>query len=64
MTPTIDPAAFERGTDAILQFLSVPQAEALVAYRGDAALRARIDELGGEVAGEGGTLTEAERARI
>ena len=62
MTPTFDAAAFERGTDALLQFFSVPQAEALVAFRGDAALQARIEELA-EKCNEG-ELTETERAEF
>jgi hypothetical protein len=60
MTPTFDPAAFDRGTDAILQFFSPSQAEALVAYRGDAALQARIEELARK--SNEGELTEEERA--
>ena len=40
-----DTSAFERGTDPILGFFSREQAESLVAYRGDDALRARIEEL-------------------
>jgi hypothetical protein len=45
MSTTFDQAAFERGTDAVLQFFSVQQAEALVDYHGDESLQARIEEL-------------------
>jgi len=41
----IDGVAFDRGTDPILRLLTAEQARALVAYRGDDALRQRIEEL-------------------
>ena len=44
MVLALDTAAFERGTDPLLDILSVEQASALVAYRGDEGLRAKIDE--------------------
>jgi hypothetical protein len=39
-----DTVAFDRGTDPILGFFNVEQARALVAYRGDQVIRARIEE--------------------
>lgn len=48
MVGAIDMAAFDRGTDPILDFINVEQARALVAYQGDEALRARIEELAGK----------------
>jgi hypothetical protein len=60
MATAFDPAAFDRGTDAVLQFFTVDQATALVAYRGDDATRARIEELACKCTE--GELTEAERA--
>lgn len=60
MTVSVDMSAFDRGTDAILQFFTPAQAEALVAYRGDAAIQQRIEELA-EKATEG-ELTDQERA--
>jgi hypothetical protein len=60
MATTFDSTAFDRGTDGILQFLTVDQAAALVAYRGDEATRARIEELASK--STEGELTEAERA--
>lgn len=45
MVATSETAAFDRGTDPILRFLTVEQAKALLAYRGDEELRSRIDEL-------------------
>jgi len=61
MATTFDSAAaFDRATDGILQFLTVDQAAALVAYRGDKAIRARIEELASKCTE--GELTEAERA--
>lgn len=60
MAITVDSAAFDRGTDPILDFFSVAQARALTAYRGDETLRARIEELAAK--NSEGQLTEAERA--
>ena len=60
MATTFDSAAFDRGTDAILQFLTVDQAAALVAYRGDDTIRARIEHLAAR--NTEGELTEKERA--
>ena len=60
MTATFDQLAFDRATDPILQFLTTEQARALVAYRGDEALRQRIDDLAAK--NSDGVLTEAERA--
>jgi len=60
MAVTLDTAAFDRGTDPILEFFNAEQARALVAYRGDEALRARIEELAQK--STEGELTDAERA--
>ena len=60
MTTTIDSRAFNRGTDPILQFITVDQAREIVDFRGDADLRQRIDQLA-ERANEG-ELTEDEQA--
>ena len=60
MSVTFDTAAFDRGTDFLLQILTVQQAESLVAYRGDEPLRARIDELAQKR--DEGDLTETEKA--
>jgi hypothetical protein len=59
-TTTFDTAAFDRGTDPIIRFLSPEQARALLAYRGDDALRRRIDELAAK--SNEGVLTDPERA--
>jgi len=45
MATTDDTAAFDRAVDPVMGFFTREQAEALVAYRGDDSLRARIDEL-------------------
>jgi hypothetical protein len=60
MATTGELAAFDRGTDPILDFFSVDQARALVAYRGDDLLRARIEELA--CRSNEGELTDSERA--
>jgi selenocysteine lyase/cysteine desulfurase len=60
MTSTIDSTAFNRGTDPILQFITVDQARDIVEFRGDAELRQRIDQLA-ELANEG-ELTAEEQA--
>ncbi len=60
MPAALDTAAFDRGTDPILEFFSPEQARGLVAYRGDEALRARIEELARK--NTEGELTDAERA--
>ena len=60
MTATFDTLAFDRGTDPILRLLTPGQVQALAAYRGDEALRQRIDELASRN-GEG-SLTEREQA--
>mgnify|MGYP002631142715 CR=1 FL=1 len=60
MTTTIDSTAFNRGTDPILQFITVDQAREIVEFRGDADLRQRIDQLA-ERANEG-ELTAEEQA--
>ena len=45
MATTYDMAAFDRAVDPVLGLFTREQAEALVVYRGDDSLRARIDEL-------------------
>lgn len=60
MTTTIDSTAFNRGTDPILQLITVDQAREIVKFRGDADLRQRIDQLA-ERANEG-ELTAEEQA--
>lgn len=60
MTTTIDSGAFNRGTDSILQLITVDQARAIAEFRGDAELRLRIDQLA-ERANEG-ELTAEEQA--
>lgn len=60
MSTTINATAFQRGIDPILQCLTPSQAQAIVRYRGDAALQQRIQELA-ERANEG-DLTPADRA--
>lgn len=60
MTASVDTGAFDRGTDAILQFFTPAQAEALAAYRGDAAIQERIEELARK--STEGELTDQERA--
>jgi hypothetical protein len=60
MSSTFDTVAFDRGTDPILEFFNIDQARALVAYRGDDSIRARIEELA-ERSTEG-ELSESERA--
>ena len=60
MASSFDTLAFDRGTDPILRFLTVEQARALVAYRGDGALRQRIEELASK--STEGDLSEAERS--
>ena len=42
MSISFDTNAFDRGTDFLLQFFTVQQAESLIAYQGDESLRARI----------------------
>ena len=48
LKPTIDATAFDRGMDPIIKFFTVEQARAIVQYRGDAALRKRIEKLAGK----------------
>lgn len=60
MSMPFDTTAFDRGTDAILQFMTVEQARSVVAYRGDAAIQARVEELASK--NTEGELTVDERA--
>ena len=62
MSIAFDTVAFDRGTDPILDFFSVEQARALVAYRGDEKLIARIEELATK--NTEGELTEQELAEF
>lgn len=48
MSTTIDTTAFDRGTDPILEFFTVDQAQAIVNFRGNAQLQTRIEELAGK----------------
>jgi hypothetical protein len=59
-TSGYDTDAFDRGTDPVLSILTSDQARRLVQYRGDEALRNRIDELA-EKSNEG-LLSPAEQA--
>ena len=60
MITTPSAIAFDRGIDPILRFLTPAQIQALVEYRGDDALRLRIDDLA--TMNNEGRLTEQERA--
>jgi hypothetical protein len=55
-----DTAAFDRGTNPVIQILSPEQARQLVNYRGDASLSKRIDVLAAK--NNEGVLTPEERA--
>ena len=60
MSEATQATAFERATEPILRLLTRKQAEALAAYRGDDALRERIDVLADKCTE--GELTLDERA--
>ncbi len=60
MRTTIDATAFNRGTDLILQFFTVEQAQGIVQFKGDFELQKRIEHLA-ELANEG-ELTRHEHA--
>ena len=45
MKSSIATKAFNRGTDLILQFFTVDQAHAIVAFQGDSVLQQRIEQL-------------------
>lgn len=45
MTSTAFEVAFDRGTDPVVELLTDEQARALIEFRGDEALRNRIDDL-------------------
>ena len=60
MSTTVDTTAFDKGTDQILEFFTVDQARAIVNFRGDAQLRARIEELAAKC--NEGELSAAELA--
>ena len=55
-----DAVAFDRATDGLLSFFTPEQARALIAYRGEACLRGRIEELADK--NTEGELTADERA--
>jgi len=40
-----DISEFEHGTDAIVQFFTVVQAQSIVSFQGDNSIRNRIEEL-------------------
>lgn len=60
MSTIIDDAAFNRGTDPILQFFTIDKARGLVQYRGDIGLQQRIEELASRA--NEGELTPDEEA--
>lgn len=55
-----DAVAFDRATDGLLGFFTPEQARALIAYRGEAWLRGRIEELADK--NTEGEITADERA--
>jgi hypothetical protein len=55
-----DTKAFDRGTYPVLQIISIEHAKQLVQYKGDAAIRSRIDELAAK--SNEGELSPEERA--
>lgn len=57
---TADVVAFDRATDGLLDFFTPDQARALIAYRGEAWLQGRIEELAEK--DTEGELTAEERA--
>jgi hypothetical protein len=58
MAVTMETAAFERGIRPLLDIVLLEKAEAILGFRADPALQARIDELAGK--STEGQLTEAE----
>ena len=56
----IDNAAFDRGTDPVLQFFTVEQARLIVAYRGEDEMLTRIEELASK--SNEGELSDIERS--
>jgi hypothetical protein len=60
MASGFDIAAFERGTDTILRFFTVEQAQSLATYQGDEAIQRRIEQLAAK--STQGELSEQERA--
>jgi hypothetical protein len=60
MTSNPETAAFDRGVRPVLQIVFPEKAEAVLKFRPDPALQARIDELASR--STEGLLTEAERA--
>jgi hypothetical protein len=61
MATAFDTAAFDAGTDPILQFFTPEQARRLIAFRGDAAIQARFEDLAAR--NTEGLLSEEERAQ-
>ncbi len=59
MSTAIKITAFNRGTDAILQFFTVDQARGIVDYRGDSGLQERVRDLAERV--NEGELTSDEQ---
>jgi hypothetical protein len=60
MATTFDTAAFDRRTDAVMQFFTAEQAKALADYHGDEAIQAWIEDLASR--STEGELTDQERA--
>ena len=60
MQPTSETGAFERGIRPIMEIVSPEKAEAIIEFRPDPELQARIEELANK--STEGQLTEAERA--
>jgi hypothetical protein len=61
MSTAFDTEAFEAATDPILQFFTPEQARGLIAFRGDALIQARIEELA--LKNSEGELNAQERAQ-
>ncbi|MCI0536564.1 MAG: M20 family metallopeptidase [Verrucomicrobiales bacterium] len=60
MAATVETEAFDRGVRAVLQIVLPEKAEAVVNFRADPKLQARIEELADK--STEGQLTEAEKA--
>lgn len=62
MSATIDTSAFDRVLDPIFQLLTVEQATAILEYRADDSLQARMEELAEK--NTEGAITDAERSEL
>ena len=60
MSSTFDSDAFDRGTDPVLQILTIDQARNIVHFKADDSLQHRIEELASK--SNEGELTAGERA--